>query len=208
MIRVRSRSRRAGYTLLETVAAVAVFMVVWYSLGMAMRMGSESQRLVSRGAEENRDLRESIGLLTDELRSSTDSSIAIATLADGNHSLTFMVPIDVAGVADWGVYDKSLGPLPADRNRADWQLRYTVADVDVGGGVIEKQLVREILDDLGAVQKQTTLARGLRAGGGAQSGLRVVQVGAVWELTLTTTGAHGVSQGENEVFHVRTRNDD
>ncbi|MCE9594728.1 MAG: hypothetical protein K8S98_11095 [Planctomycetes bacterium] len=206
--RIAARARRGGYTLIETAAAVAVFMVVWYSLGLALKMGNESQRAVSRIAEESRALRKSISELTDELRTSTDSSVVTATLADGNDSVSFMVPIDVAGVADWGVYDKRLGPLPADRNRPDWRIRYTVASVDVGAGVIEKQLVREVVDDLGAVRRQDTLARGLRPGVGAQPGFRVTKNGAVWELTLSTVGTAGVSKGEHEVFHVRTRNDD
>jgi hypothetical protein len=198
---------RGGYTLLETIAALGVFLIVWYSLGLAVRMGTESQRAVSLGSSENRDIRETIRLLSDELRVADPGSIAVAALADANSQLTFMVPVTVAGALDWGVYDKALGPTDADRNRADWQLRYTVVDVNVGNGVLEKRLVRRILDDAGAVQRETTLVRDLRAGGGAQPGFRVIQAGAVWEITLSTFGEQGVSQGENEVFHVCNRND-
>ncbi|MCK6448511.1 MAG: prepilin-type N-terminal cleavage/methylation domain-containing protein [Planctomycetes bacterium] len=200
-------ARRRGYTILELLASLTIFAVIWYSLAIAIRTGVRAERAVAEQGEANREMRRSVGSLTDELRWSNESTVTVATLADGNHSLTFMQPIQVGGNQDWGVYDKSLGDDEDEQNRPDWQIRYTVVSANVGNDT-ERRLVRQILDDDGDVQKQTVLATRLNDGVGAAPGFQATKSGDVWVLTLSTAAIEGTSEASSEVFHVRTRNDD
>lgn len=201
----RDRSRRGGFTLLETVIALVIFSVLGYALGVAAQVGNHSQQEVTRRSKENRELRSGTLSLAKELRSSQDSSISITVLADGNHSLRFMQPIDDAGTASWGVFDRHLGDTPALQNRANWVVQYTVRDVMVDGAN-QKQLVRQILDDTFVVQREQLIATGLRSGDVVPPGFRVAQAGAVWEITMSTNGPLDGNLGKSVVMHVQTRN--
>lgn len=201
------RRARRGYTILELLASLTIFAVIWYSLAIAIRTGVRAERAVADAGEANRELRRAVGTLTDELRWSNEATVAVATLADGNHSLSFMMPIQVGGNQDWGVYEQTLGDDDDERNRPDWRVRYTVVDANVGSGT-EKRLVRQLVDDAGAIQKESVLATRLNAGGGATPGFRAVKTGDVWVLTLSTQGIDGSTEDSTEVFHVRIRNDD
>lgn len=203
--RNRVRATRAGFTLLETMISLTIFAVIGYSLAVVVDLGNDSQRSVLRVAAEDRSLRESTSFLTDELRSSTDSSIAVTTLGDGNSQVTFRMPVEVGGALSWGVYDKSLGATYADQNKANWSLRYTVRNV-VTAGVTNKQLVRQILDDSQVVQKELVVAEGLRAGNLTPPGFRIVQTGDVWQVTVSTVGEYANKVGMKAEFHVQTRN--
>lgn len=207
MSRRSIRARRRGYTILELLASLTIFAIIWYSLAIAIRTGVRAERAVAERGEANRELRRSVGSLTDELRWSNESTVTITALADGNHSLSFMQPIQVGGNQDWGVYDKTLGDDEDEQNRPDWQVRYTVVSANVGAGT-EKRLVRQIVDDDGEVQKQTILATRLNDGEGAAPGFQVVKTGDVWVVTLSTAAIDDVSEASSEVFHVRSRNDD
>lgn len=202
----RDREARAGFTLIESVIALVIFTALGYGLCIAAAVGSNSQREVSRVAAENKSLRDAIGSLTDELRSTSDANVTTALLADGNTRLRFMMPIVDAGVNSWGVYDRRLGSTAALQNRANWQLQYTVRDVASAGGVMEKQLVRQILDTTQAVQLEDVLAHGLRSGTDVPPGFKVAMNGAMWEVTLSTDGPLDGNLGKSTVFHVKTRN--
>jgi len=141
-----------------------------------------------------------------ELRMSSDATITTAALPDGNTRLTFQMPMDNAGAAAWGVFDRNLGSTWALQNRVNWSVRYTVRDAVGANGAVNKQLLRQILDDLGVVQREKVMAQGLRPGGAAPAGFRVAQVGDVWEVTLSTTGRSEGQAGIRTVFHVQTRN--
>lgn len=199
------RRGRAGLTLVESMVGVTLFAILGYALSVAVSIGNESQQTVLDVAAEDRMLRGSTMTMRRELRTARDNDIDIFVLPDGNHQVTFMMPIDVAGIAQWGVYDRMLGPDEATQNMPNWTVRYTVIDVVDAGGAINKQLVRQIRDDGLVVQRQRVLAQGLRAGGVAPAGFRMVQVGDVWEVSLSTNGVDGQA-GIRTVFHVQTRN--
>ncbi len=197
---------RSGLTLIESMVGVALFAVIGYALSIAVSVGNHSQRMVLNVAAEDRELRAATTTLMRELRMSSDATIATFALPDGNTRLTFQMPMDDAGAASWGVFDRTLGSTWALQNRVDWSLRYTVRDVISPGGAVNKQLVRQILDNVGAVQRERVLAQGLRPGGAAPFGFRVTQVGDIWEVTLSTTGRSEGQAGIRTVFHVQTRN--
>ena len=123
-----------------------------------------------------------------------------------NHELTFSVPILDGGAPAWGVYDTSLGTDPAQQNRADWSFRYTVREVPAGGGAVDRQLVRQILDDADVGQRETVVLTGLRSGAVVPPGFTVVPTGDIWEITISTESDGGASGGRRMVFHVNTRN--
>jgi prepilin-type N-terminal cleavage/methylation domain-containing protein len=207
--RIGARSptaKLAGFTLLETMVALSIFAALGYSLAIVVGFGNHSQRAVSRMAAEDRALRTATIALLDDLRSTTDSSITITPLADGNHQVRFMLPIDVAGVASWGVYDRTLGPDAASQNQPNWHVQYIVRDLALGGGQVNKQLVRQILDDTNTMRKEKVLADGLQSGTQVPPGFKVVKTGLVWQVTLSTVGKVEGKAGIREVFHVRTRN--
>lgn len=206
IVAVSRHSGRSGFTLLESMVSLSIFAVVGYSLAVVVDVGNDSQRSVIRVATEDRSLREASTLLIDELRSSTDSTITVATLGDGNSQLQFRMPIEVGSALSWGVYDKSLGATYADQNKADWSLRYTVRNAPNSGGVVNRQLVRQILDEQQVVQKETVVAEGLRSGTVTPAGFRVVQTGDVWDVTVSTVGEIATKVGMEAGFHVQTRN--
>lgn len=200
----RTRAR-AGFTLVETVIALVIFSVLGYALGVAADVGNDSALQVVRLSSENRELRAATLQLAAELRTSSDDNITTAVLADSNQQLRFLQPITVAGASAWGVFDRQLGNTAALQNRADWVVQYTVRDQMVNG-VVQKQLVRQILDDTFAVQRERVVATGLRSGTDVPPGFRVVQNGAVWEITLSTDGPLDGNLGKSVVMHVNTRN--
>ena len=196
----------AGFTLLESMVALSIFGAVGYSLMIVVDVGNHSQKTVARVAAENQSLRTAALSLIDELRTSTDTTITVVALPDGNHRLRFMLPIDVGGALGWGVYDKTLGPDAPSQNRANWSVQYTVRDVPNGNGTVVKQLLRQLLDDTQSVQKETVIAEGLHSGTDVHPGFTVVKTGDVWAVTLSTEGHVEGKAGIRAVFHVQTRN--
>lgn len=196
----------AGYTLIEMMVSLSLFTVIGYSLVIILKVSSHSQLTVNDVTEDDRALRGAATNLMEELRSSSDATITVATLADGNHQVRFMLPIDDAGAAAWGVYDRTLGPDAASQNKLDWSIRYTVRNVVAGGQVVDKLLVRQLLNAQQVVQRESVVAEGLRSGTDVPPGFTMVKQGEVWELTFSTTGHAGSSAGIRAVFHVRTRN--
>ena len=106
-------------------------------------------------------------------------------------------------VAGWGVYDRHLGGDEAAWNRADWSIRYTVVAGDDG----DRLLVRQVLDDMDVVQRQTTLASDLRRTGPDPTGFRVTDQGDVWEVVITTASASAIGgEAGGMKLHVHTQN--
>lgn len=203
----RRGSVGSGFTLLELMVALTIFAVVGYSLVLIIGVGSRSQRTVSRVTSEDKSLRAATLALVDELEASSDATITITALPDGNHQVRFQQPIDDAGTFGWGVYDRTLGTTPATQNRVGWKIQYTVRTVAAATGSTNKQLLRQVLDAANVVQSEKVIAQNLRAGNVVPPGFQMVRNGTVWELTLSLTHQIGHSTGIiKEVFHVQTRN--
>jgi hypothetical protein len=200
------RTARAGFTLLETMIAAGIFTVVGYSVAQAVRMGNHSQTTVMQVAAGDRSLRAATSSLVDDIRTSADAQINVMTLADGNNQVRYMIPITVAGVPSWGVYDPTLGTDPASQNRAGWSIQYTVRTVIGTNGGPDKQLVRQILDDTLAVRKEKVIIDWVRTGVAVPPGFKVAKVGSVWQITLSTLGSSASTTGISTVFDVHTRN--
>lgn len=200
------RRSRSAFTLVELSIALTLFTVLGYGLSLAMQSGGSASSTVSRMTAENGDLRELRNRLAGELEFARDGDIAVTVLADGNHQLNFMVPIDDGAGPDWGVYDTSLGLDTASQNRVDWRFQYTVQVRPLGGGALDRTLVRQIIDDTGVVQREEVLVGGLRSGTDNPPGFSITQAGDLWEVTVSTKRTDGNQGGRRVVFHVHTRN--
>ncbi len=198
--------KTAGFTLLEMSIALSIFAVVGYGLAVAVDVSKDSQMTVIRGVEENRTLRTSVKSLVDELRVSADAQITVSALPDGNSRLRFMVPVAVGGAATWGVFDRRLGSDADSQNRAGWVVQYTVRNGVGVDGAVNRRLVRQVLDEAFAVQREDVIADGLRSGNDAPPGFRVALNGDVWEITFSTVGQRTGQAEITEEFHVHPRN--
>lgn len=198
------RARRRGFTLLETTVSLGVFLVLSYALVVTLDMANDSQSAVSLRSSQVRAARTTQDTFADELRQADSDDVQIETLPDGNHQLSLRQPIEVAGAAAWGVFDRSLGATDEDRNRQDWRVRYTVVEGAENGATV-RRLVRQIVDEDGAVQRQLTLRSGLLSGAGARPGFQVTRVGDVWRVQIAAA-QHGSNTHQVEDFHVGFRN--
>ncbi len=198
-------AKRAGFSLVEMTIAVSIFSVIGYGLFVAVDAGNDSQRAVATATARAKELRTMNSMLANELKLAADGNITVAVLPDSNDQVTFMHPITNAGTLSWGVFDPTLGATEAEQNRENWKLRYTVETV-VQGGVPNRRLVRQMLDDLDAIQSSDVLLEGLADGLEEPRGFSVTKVGDMWEVQVTLTGATAGGHGGGVHFHVRTRN--
>lgn len=197
---------KSGFTLLEMMISMSIFAVLGYTLMTAVEVAHHSDVTVMRIASENRSMRTSTTSLLDELRSTSDSNIAVTTLADGNHQVRFKMPVQVAGVLGWGVFDRGLGATTDDQNKVGWSLQYTIRQLTGSDGRPSATLVRQILDDTGAWRSETVVMRGLRSGAQTPAGFKMVRSGDLWEITLSADSPSDHSAVLRTVFHVKTRN--
>jgi type II secretory pathway pseudopilin PulG len=203
---LRSARARRAFTLLESTIGVAVFSVIGYGLAVVVKISKSSETAVREISTQSREIRDSTRRMVDELKTCRDASIVIDTLADGNHQVRFMVPIEVAGAATWGIYDTALGSDPAVNTRVGWSVRYTVRAADAANGGVTYQLVRQLLDTTLTVQRQTVIVDNIRSGDVGRPGFRMVRSGAMWEITLSTSEDGHSNDSRQEIFHVLTRN--
>lgn len=196
---------RRGFTLLEMVVALSIFSVIGFTLMSAVRMAHQSHLAVVAATVENIDRREASARLIEELASANSATIEVVSLAGVNDSVSFELPITVAGDSTWGVREESLSQVPAEQSVAGWRVRYAVVAIPVNG-VAQNSLVRQVLDELDVVRMQEQVVDGVRGGALNPKGFGVVVAGEMWELTLTTEGNAEGSEGRSTVFHVKTRN--
>ncbi|MBK7642577.1 MAG: prepilin-type N-terminal cleavage/methylation domain-containing protein [Planctomycetes bacterium] len=194
-----------GFTLIEMLVSLVLFSAVGMALVMATGAGQEAERTVANESNASRSLRTIARRLTDELRSSSDARITVEHLPDGNDRLRFAVPIEVGTVLDWGVHDASLGAEEATHNRPGWSLCYTVESTTQNGKTT-RRLLRQELDQTGALQRQRLLLERVRNGTQTPPGFTVRKQGLLWEITLSTEPRDGRGKGIQEVFHVQARN--
>ncbi len=196
-------SERAGFSLVELMAAIAVFGIVGYTLAGSVGLANRAQTTVSRTVDGNVAVRDASARLRAELKATGDARIVRATLGDGNQSLSFQVPVEVGGVQGWGAYERRLGPGEVQQNLVDGRLRYTVEFAPNNG---ERRLVRQVLDGGGTIRRSEVLVRNLAAGGNNTPGFAIDEVGDLWRVRITQAGREG-GAARTEEFHVRTRNE-
>ena len=196
-----SLAGRRGLTLIELMVALTIFTVLSYSLMSALSLSNNSRAAVENMATENEELRSGVGALSDDLRLTSESRVAITLLPDENHQVELQLPIVVAGNLGWGVPGSDLS-APGAPDKQDWLVRYTV-EVDPGGAQgPQRTLVRQVVDDTGKIVEGLVLVHDLTKGTSASPGFHIEKTGEVWEVTLSTDkGA-----GKSEVFHVYSRN--
>lgn len=198
MSRAAAPRSSSGFTLIETMIALSVFVVIGYALVGAVGMGQSSSRQVISKAGSNAQLRKASLSFTDELVMANGATMTVTDLPDGNHQVDFMLPITVGNVQVWGVDEPMIGP------NVGWMIRYTVEAQNGPEGVVNR-LLRQVIDDAQVVQSTKVVAEGLRAGV-AQPGFSCVQTGDVWVTTIRTEGDEASSHGKEMEFHVRIRN--
>jgi prepilin-type N-terminal cleavage/methylation domain-containing protein len=203
---MRRAARRSGFTLLEMIVSVAIFTVLTFTLASAVKMAHGSHRAVMDAVAENSSLRRSRDNLLGELKAANGASIAVSAQPDGNDQLTLQLPIEVEGNPVWGVAETKLSSDPAEQVKEGWTVRYTVIAAAMGGGAVDRQLVRQVVDDKGDVQVQVVIAKGLRSGANVPRGFSVVAAGDLWEVSLAFESSTDGGVGKGGVFHVRTRN--
>lgn len=201
--RAHERALRAGFTLIEVIAATAVFLIVGYALAGSVNLAQRAQTTVAGTAGRNVAVRKATTILRSELKSTGDARIGVTTLGDGNHELTFQVPIEVAGVPGWGAFERRLGPAEVLQNLVGGAVRYTV-DIAPNNGT--RRLVRVVMDGTGAVRRRDVLAQNLAPGGGNAPGFEVTRIGDVWRVRITQQRDNG-GAARTEEFDVRTRNE-
>ncbi len=200
-----ARTKRSGFTLIEMVISMSIFVVIGYGLVVALKAGRNSAQAVHDISDADHGLRTATSKLIDELGSSADTQITVTTLADGNNQVRFLMPIDVGGNLVWGVYDRTFGSTPAAQNKANWSICYTVRS-QVSNGKTTRELVRRILDDKQVVQKESVLMTGLCSGGVATPGFKIAKAGVLWQITVNTEGVLQGKTGLGAVFHVQAQN--
>lgn len=186
-----SRPGRRGVSLLEVVLAATLFTGIGYVLSLSMRASDQSYGTVASSVEANAEIRAFTVLFTDELKGARQASIAAADNG-GFSTIEFQTAIESAGGGPtWGAFERGLDVDEANCSQAGWSVRYGVEQAQDG----TNELVRSIVDDVGAVQHTRTLAAEVTE-------FSVNEVGDVWVVGLTTQGNEGT---RHEEFDVRTR---
>ncbi|MDF1837639.1 MAG: prepilin-type N-terminal cleavage/methylation domain-containing protein [Planctomycetota bacterium] len=202
MKRARTLAPTGGFTLLEVILAIGVFSVIGVGLTQGVKIAETTQVSVSSESGHNRSMRDSVSLLRDELKTCQDSSIDIELRSNGNHQLTFMVPVESGLGTGWGVYDRKLGNTTDDWNRVGWELRYQVKENQQGIPC----LVRQVIDGGGTLQRETEIVSHVLAYGQQEGpGFSVTATGDVWEVTIRTKTGEGQA-ARTETFQIQTRN--
>ena len=195
-------SPTGGFTLLEVIISIAVFGVIGVGLTQGVKIADTTQQSVSSESGHNRNMRDSVVLLRDELKACQDSSIEVETSPNGNHQLVFQVPVESGIGTGWGVYDRKLGSTTAEWNRVGWKLCYLVRENNQG----QACLVRQIIDGGGDLQRETEIVSHVLANGQEEGpGFSVTATGDVWEVTLRTKTGEGQA-ARTETFQIQTRN--
>ena len=201
----RARARAAGFTLLEMSIATTIFGIAGYGLLQTVRVADQSHESVLESADGTRALREASATILDELRAARAADLSVTTMPDGNSDVRFTTPIEAAGVATWGVHDARLGASEEEQNREGWLLRYAVEAVQQASGNTVRVLVRQVLDDTGAVQRQDIFLGDLS---GTSEIERFVMrpTGDVWEIELAAKDEGSPHHERTATFNLRIRN--
>lgn len=201
------RDGHEGFTLVELAVALLVTAVVGTALMSLVDVSRKGARTVYTETAAGKALRAAAEGVARDLRQASQSQLSITTLSDQNHEVTLRQPVSVAaGVVSWGVYDPVLGPDKAARTKPGWSLRYTVRTVLLDSGIIDRRLVRQILDSAGTVRHERLILRHLQPGFAAQPGFRITQSGVLWKVTISARAGAGTGPIRSLSFDVALRN--
>ncbi|MEZ5980204.1 MAG: hypothetical protein R3F34_18600 [Planctomycetota bacterium] len=196
---LRAAASARGTTLVEIVAATAIFAVIGYGMMRAASTGMQSERAVSELVVENRSLYEACEKLEEELSNACYADVVHEVDEQGWSSLEFQVLVETDDGLEWGARDRALGSTAAKQSRADWKIRYEA--VAIGGG--GHALVRRIYDEDEKLQFQEELVPELAENGGPA--FTVEDTGAVWVVTIRYAEGRR-AQAQEAVLHVTSKN--
>ena len=206
---IRISPGQRGWTMIEISIVMVLTAVMSLAVFGILETSEKGARTVSSEGEALTQLRRAANLVTQDIKQTTTSRLVIASLPDGNHTVTLQEPLSItAGVITWGVKEKELGSTAAARTKPGWFLRYTVVDAPMPSGPPEKRLVRQALDTSMKVQKAWILARNILPGTSTPAGFQLTQSGSMWKAQITTratTGA-GISAPRTLSFDIALRN--
>jgi hypothetical protein len=167
-----------------------------------MQTSQRSSQSILLDSKSSAGIRRAAELISLDLKQASAANVVIASLSDQNHSVTLRKPVAMtAGAITWGVTEVELGSDEATRTRAGWSVRYTVT-----GPAAERTLLRQIIDDVGAVRIERTLLRGLRPGSGMKPGFRVTAAGTMWRLQIGVDREGTATAGDAVSFDISMRN--
>lgn len=181
-----------GWTMIEISIVMVLTAVMSLAVFGIMETSEKGARTVSREGKALTQLRKAATLLTQDIKQTTASRLVIASLPDGNHTVTLQEPLSIAGgVITWGVKENALGSTEVSRTKPGWFLRYTVVDVPMPSGPPEKRLMRQVLDASMKIQKEWILASSIRPGTSTPPGFQLTQSGSMWKASITTLASTG-----------------
>lgn len=190
----RASHGERGWTMIEISIVMVMTAVMSLAVFGIMETSEKGARTVWKEGEALAQLRKAANLLTQDIKQTTTSRLVIATLPDGNHTVTLQKPLSItAGVITWGVKEKELGSTAATRTKPGWFLRYTVVDVPMPSGPPEKRLMKQALDASMKVQKEWILARNIQPGTSTPAGFQLTQSGSMWKARITTLASTGAN---------------
>ncbi len=193
------RRRCGGFTLLEVAVAAALAAIVGLSVVGLVRSGRDGAEITRQQTMATGSLRKASVLIAEDLEQSQLARMAIVTLADKNHQVTFQRPVAcVGGATTWGAYDGNAAT--DERLRAGCFARYTV--IKTGS---RRDLVRQLLAADQSVLRVDTVVRGVASGSAANPGFACVLTGVVWRVTVGLAGTSGTN-GQSLTFDVALRN--
>lgn len=183
-------SKRAGFTLIETILASTLFVGIGYVLIMSTKASEQSHKTVSRNVASNDNVRAVSKALRDELRAARLSTITLDQPAAGNATIRFQTAIAGAGGASaWGVFDRRLAIDEDNCSREGWFIQYAVEQ----NGVTPNELVRRVIDGTGATQLMHVMARNV-------VDFTIDNSGDVWGVHWETLGSEGKREDEFDVL--------
>ncbi len=123
MTRSTRPDRRSGWTLLETVVALAVAAVLMVVLGNILLSSTQSVDYVVTDSVMDQEMKRGLGRFFQEIQSSSTSTLSIDETDPDHDAVLFQVAAPWDGTAvRWGAIDD------ANVFHAGWRVRYRVVD--------------------------------------------------------------------------------
>jgi len=191
-------------TMVEAAMGTSFLAFIGFVLMTTVEIGVDSHDSVMRISSNLEAMRDGARQVRDDLRATSEDRLTVETLDWGDSRITLQHPVTVDADRTWGVRDSSLGSDESDWSREDWSLRLTVVQVQQGG-VVRRDLVRQLLDADGAVVSEEALVEGLYDDED-DPGFAVTDAGDVWTITVQTDGIVPGTKADVTQMDVRIRN--